>query len=68
MSELVGNPEDRFSQNEAHIFSKLFNVNNIFFCKMRHLVCRKMCSMDFENCLKVKKVLPKINFEQGFSV
>ena len=23
MSDLVGNPEDRFSHNEAHIFSRL---------------------------------------------
>ena len=28
MSDLVGNPEDRFSQNEAHIISgQLFNFN-----------------------------------------
>ena len=26
MSDLVGNPEDRFSQNEAHFVSLLLNV------------------------------------------
>ena len=29
MSALVGNPEDRFSHNEAHIFSKLFCDSSI---------------------------------------
>ena len=28
MSDLVGNPEDRFSQNEAHLFLRLNENNN----------------------------------------
>ena len=33
MSDLVGNPEDRFSQNEAHFFCGCVNSLEVFLCQ-----------------------------------
>ena len=42
MSDLVGNPEDRFSHNEAHFSSENCYFHNRKDCRVLHIKCAIM--------------------------